>query len=142
VHQWSSRGALQSGVTGRGSQTQYLSACGTIPGTSFRSPEGNAKAICDPPLCTASWHTCPAGAAHRKVTVCWALAAVARLADAARQNVPPVGENPAYQELLASGRLDQCGTTLLAGKAVGAPFVGSVAACLAIPEVLRLLARL
>ncbi len=31
------------------------------------------------------------------------------------------------------------GITLLAGKAVGAPFVGSVAACLAIAEVLRLL---
>ena len=42
-----------------GSQTQYLSACGVIPGTSFRSPEGNAKAICEPPVCTANWHTCP-----------------------------------------------------------------------------------
>jgi hypothetical protein len=29
--------------------------------------------------------------------------------------------------------------TLLAGKAVGAPFVGSAAACLAISEILRLL---
>lgn len=29
--------------------------------------------------------------------------------------------------------------TLLAGKAVGAPFVGSVAACLVLSEVLRLL---
>jgi hypothetical protein len=45
MHQWSNRGALQSGVTGPGSQTQYLSACGVIPGTSFRSPEVNAKAI-------------------------------------------------------------------------------------------------
>ncbi|MBN9360876.1 MULTISPECIES: hypothetical protein [unclassified Devosia] len=48
--------------------------------------------------------------------------------------------NPAYQELLNSGKLDQCGVTLLAGRAVGAPFVGSVAACLAVAEVLRLLA--
>ena len=71
-HQWSRLGAVQSAVTGPGSQTQYLSACGVIPGTSFRSPEGNANAICDPPVCTANWHTCPAGAAHRKVTVCWA----------------------------------------------------------------------
>ena len=69
MHQWSMRGAVQSAVTGPGSQTQYLSVCGVIPGTSFRSPEGNAKAICDPPVCTANWHTCPAGAAHRKVTV-------------------------------------------------------------------------
>lgn len=48
-------------------------------------------------------------------------------------------DQPAYQKLLSDGRLDQCGITLLAGKAVGAPFVGCVAACLAISEVLRLL---
>ena len=35
--------------------------------------------------------------------------------------------------------LDRCGMTLLAGKAVGAPFVGSIAATLALSEVLRLL---
>ena len=35
--------------------------------------------------------------------------------------------------------LDRCGVTLLAGKAVGAPFVGAVAATLAIAGVLRLL---
>ncbi|WP_439599934.1 hypothetical protein [Devosia sp.] len=51
-----------------------------------------------------------------------------------------VEQNPAYQDLLKSGKLDRCGMTLLAGKAVGAPFVGSVAACLAVAEVLRLLA--
>jgi hypothetical protein len=44
-----------------------------------------------------------------------------------------------YRKLLADGVLDQCGVTLLAGKAVGAPFVGAVAACLAISELLRLL---
>lgn len=55
-------------------------------------------------------------------------------------SAPPVEQNPAYQDLLNSGKLDQCGMTLLAGKAVGAPFVGSVAACLAVAEVLRLLA--
>jgi hypothetical protein len=37
--------ALQSDVIGPGSQTQYLSEWGVIPGTSFRSPEGKAKAI-------------------------------------------------------------------------------------------------
>ena len=46
---------------------------------------------------------------------------------------------PAYQNLLQDATLDRCGLTLLAGKAVGAPFVGSVAACLALSEVLRLL---
>lgn len=55
----------------------------------------------------------------------------------------PAGEDVsyrlAYQKLLQDGVLDQCGVTLLAGRAVGAPFVGSVAACLAISEVLRLL---
>jgi hypothetical protein len=46
---------------------------------------------------------------------------------------------PAYQAMLDEGVLDQCGVTLLAGKAVGAPFVGCVAACLALSEILRLL---
>ena len=50
-----------------------------------------------------------------------------------------VEARPAYAKLLAEGVLDRCGMTLLAGKAVGAPFVGAVAACLALSEVLRLL---
>jgi hypothetical protein len=41
--------------------------------------------------------------------------------------------------MLKTGVLDRCGVTLLAGKAVGAPFVGAAAATLAISEVLRLL---
>jgi hypothetical protein len=44
-----------------------------------------------------------------------------------------------YRQLLRDGVLDQCGITVLAGKAVGAPFVGAVAACLALSETLRLL---
>lgn len=55
----------------------------------------------------------------------------------------PVAEavdgRPAYTHLLAEGALDRCGMTLLAGKAVGAPFVGAFAATLALTEVLRLL---
>lgn len=43
----------------------------------------------------------------------------------------------AYQKLLKDGDLDACGVTLLAGKAIGAPFVGAVAAALAVSEVLR-----
>jgi hypothetical protein len=50
-----------------------------------------------------------------------------------------VEEGPAYQAMLKSGELDKCGVTLLAGKAVGAPFVGAVAASLALSEILRLL---
>jgi hypothetical protein len=46
---------------------------------------------------------------------------------------------PAYAGMLTRGELDRCGVTLLAGKAVGAPFVGAVAASLAIAEILRLL---
>lgn len=42
-----------------------------------------------------------------------------------------------YRKLLEDGTLDPCGVTLLAGKAVGAPFVGAVAACLVISELLR-----
>jgi len=53
-----------------------------------------------------------------------------------RENVE---RRPAYEKLLDDDILDRCGVTLLAGKAVGAPFVGAVAACLAISEVLRLL---
>ena len=45
----------------------------------------------------------------------------------------------AYQQILESGELDRCGVTLLAGKAVGAPFVGAIAATLVLSEVLRLL---
>lgn len=50
-----------------------------------------------------------------------------------------IEDRPAYARLMADGMLDQCGMTLLAGKAVGAPFVGAVAGALALSEVLRLL---
>ncbi len=50
-----------------------------------------------------------------------------------------VEDRPAYAKLMEDGVLDHCGMTLLAGKAVGAPFVGSIAATLALSEVLRLL---
>jgi hypothetical protein len=45
----------------------------------------------------------------------------------------------AYRKLLEDGALDRCGVALLAGKAVGAPFVGAVAATIVVAEVLRLL---
>lgn len=50
-----------------------------------------------------------------------------------------VADAAAYRRMLDEGSLDRCGVTLLAGKAVGAPFVGAVAATLVISEVLRLL---
>ena len=50
-----------------------------------------------------------------------------------------VEDRRAYAKLVEDGVLDRCGMTLLAGKAVGAPFVGSIAATLALSEVLRLL---
>lgn len=50
-----------------------------------------------------------------------------------------VAGRAAYQKMLNERELDRCGVTLLAGKAVGAPFVGAVAACLVISEILRLL---
>lgn len=45
-------------------------------------------------------------------------------------------DRPAYEKLAASG-LDQCGVTQLAGRTVGAPFVGAVAAAFVITEALR-----
>jgi hypothetical protein len=51
----------------------------------------------------------------------------------------PEKTQPAYSRLRDEGVLDRCGMTLLAGKAVGAPFVGAVAASLALSEILRLL---
>ena len=50
-----------------------------------------------------------------------------------------VEHRPAYAKLMEDGVLDRCGMTLLANKAVGAPFVGVIAATLALSEVLRLL---
>lgn len=43
---------------------------------------------------------------------------------------------PAYEKLAAAG-VDQCGLTQLAGRTVGAPFVGAVAAAIVICEALR-----
>ncbi len=43
---------------------------------------------------------------------------------------------PAYQALKKAG-LDSCGLTQLASRTVGAPFVGLVAGCLTIAELLR-----
>lgn len=50
-----------------------------------------------------------------------------------------VQDRPAYAKLMQDGVLDSCGMALLAGKAVGAPFVGAIAATLALSEILRLL---
>ena len=44
---------------------------------------------------------------------------------------------PAYQALKATGS-DQCGLTQLAGRTVGAPFVGAVAAAVVVGELLRM----
>jgi hypothetical protein len=48
-------------------------------------------------------------------------------------------DRAAYRRLIDDGELDRCGATVLAGKGVGAPFVGAVAGCLVLSEVLRLL---
>ena len=48
-----------------------------------------------------------------------------------------VSTRPAYQEMLRAGVVDRCGMTTLAGKAVGAPFVGAVAATLVVSQLLR-----
>ena len=56
--------------------------------------------------------------------------------DAVREDTT---QQAAYEDLLKKGALDQCGMTLLAGKAVGAPFVGATAAALVLSELLRTL---
>lgn len=50
-----------------------------------------------------------------------------------------IESRPGYHSLLTDGTLDRCGLTLLAGRGVGAPFVGATAACLALSEILRIL---
>jgi hypothetical protein len=47
-------------------------------------------------------------------------------------------QQPAYRALAASG-LDECGITLLAGRSVGASFVGAVTSTLVVAELLRLI---
>lgn len=75
---------------------------------------------------TMRLHTLPAA---RRTAEMWKAAAPA-------ENVE---DRPAYAKMMNDGDLDRCGMTLLAGKAVGAPFVGAIAAALALSEILRLL---
>lgn len=77
-------------------------------------------------FCSIRLHTLPAG---RPASEIW------------KNTVEQEGvlDRPAYQTMLRDSRLNRCGITQLAGKAVGAPFVGAVAACLVVGEVLRLL---
>lgn len=49
----------------------------------------------------------------------------------------PIASSSAYGKLVSNGVLDQCGITLLANKAVGAPFVGVTAAGLVVGELVR-----
>lgn len=69
-------------------------------------------------------HTFPASQPARQV---WRAAA----AEEARIDLP------AYQGMLGATK-DRCGTVRLAGRSIGAPFVGAVAAALAIAELARL----
>lgn len=58
-----------------------------------------------------------------------------RGADAA--SLQALVERPAYRALAAAG-IDECGLTTLAGRTVGAPFVGAATAALAVAELLRM----
>ena len=69
-------------------------------------------------------HVFPGG---RRAKELWNPAAIKR---AARTDLP------AYDKLAAAG-VDQCGLTQLAGRTVGAPFVGAIAAAVVISETLR-----
>jgi len=52
-------------------------------------------------------------------------------------NVSAVAENPAYRALAHDG-LDDCGITTLAGRTVGASFVGAVTAAMVVAELTRM----
>ncbi|HEX2909855.1 MAG TPA: hypothetical protein VH186_03535 [Chloroflexia bacterium] len=54
------------------------------------------------------------------------------------KNTDFIRTNPAYQVLAAEG-MDECGLTLLAGRSVGASFVGVTTATLIIAELLRMI---
>ncbi|WP_207003670.1 hypothetical protein [Trinickia mobilis] len=65
-----------------------------------------------------------------------------RTADEIWKDTPPADAEhipDEYKRLRSAGVLDQCGMTTLAGKAVGAAFVGCGAAALAVSELLRFL---
>ncbi len=51
--------------------------------------------------------------------------------------VEPLLHQPAYRAMAESG-IDECGLTMLAGRTVGAPFVGAVASTLVVAELLRM----
>jgi hypothetical protein len=50
---------------------------------------------------------------------------------------PEILDQPAYRALAAAG-MDDCGLTTLAGRSVGAPFVGATAAALVVAEAIRM----
>jgi hypothetical protein len=72
-------------------------------------------------------HTFPA---RRKAAELWTAAPL--------EVQPGLDDAPGYRRLRERG-VDQCGLTRLAGTAVGAPFVGTIAAVLMLGQVLRLL---
>ena len=57
---------------------------------------------------------------------------------ASHQTPLPVADKPAYEALAHEG-MDECGITTLAGRTVGASFVGTVAATFMVAELLRMI---
>lgn len=56
-----------------------------------------------------------------------------------RDDSETLTQQPAYQDLHERGIVDQCGLAELAGRSVGAPFVGAIASAFVIAEVLRMI---
>jgi hypothetical protein len=69
-------------------------------------------------------HTFPASTAARTI---WA----------ETESIDALITQPAYRAMLEKSG-DRCGTVRLAGRSIGAPFVGAIAAALAVAELLRL----
>ena len=57
--------------------------------------------------------------------------------DIHHSNGDSIADNPAYRALAQDG-LDDCGITTLAGRTVGASFVGAVTAAIVVAELMRM----
>jgi hypothetical protein len=78
--------------------------------------------------------------ATQRSSAIWPTAAQVDGADGGINHAAKLKNQPAYVGLRKSGELDECGLTLLADVAVGAPFVGATAAAIVLAQVVRAVA--
>ncbi|XHS00957.1 hypothetical protein ACFB49_25580 [Sphingomonas sp. DBB INV C78] len=78
--------------------------------------------------------------ATQRSSAIWPTAAQVDEADGGISRAAKLKDQPAYVELRKKGELDECGLTLLADVAVGAPFVGVTAAAIVLAQAVRAVA--